>query len=72
MTLTAAEQKVAETLDLTEEEYLAGRIGVSAADYRLAKTVKNLTPLQLQAAQHLGLTPEKYAAHVEPVEEGEE
>ena len=71
MALTEAEQTVCTTLNLTEEEYLASRIGVTPEQYRVAKIVKTLTPLQLEAARHLGLTPEKYASHVEPAEEDE-
>ncbi len=71
MALTPAEQKVCENLDLTEEEYLATRLGVTPDAYRATKAAKALTPLQLEAAKRMGITPERYAAHVEPVEEGE-
>jgi hypothetical protein len=71
MGLTPAEQKVCETLNLTEEEYLASRIGVTPEAYRATKAAKALTPLQLEAAKRMGITPEKYAAHVEPAENGE-
>ena len=70
MALTAAEQTVCTTLNLTEEEYLARQIGVSPEDYRVAKAVRALTPTQLEAAERLGLTPERYAAHVDPDTEG--
>jgi len=66
MSLSDAERRVCETLNLTEEEFVARSIGVSADDYRVAQATKALSPLQLEAARRLGLTPEKYASHVEP------